>query len=78
MQVFPALANMKPIRRPDLDMQPRGPALSSVEAIHAHGVTVAEWARAHGFSPDLVYHVLAGRKALRGKSLQIARALGMK
>lgn len=44
-----------------------------------HGLSVCEWARAHGFSESLVYAVLAGRnKASRGQSFQIAVALGLK
>lgn len=43
------------------------------------GVSVAEWARARGFSTSLVYQVLEGRrKCLRGQSHQIAVALGIK
>jgi gp16 family phage-associated protein len=52
--------------------------LTKVEDFRSRGITVAQWARARDFSPRLVYQVLAGRKALRGKSFQIARALGMK
>jgi gp16 family phage-associated protein len=50
----------------------------SVEDFRSNGISIAEWARSHSFKPSLVYQVLAGRKALRGKSFQIARALGMK
>lgn len=43
------------------------------------GVSVAEWARQHGFNRYLVYMVLRGeRKCLRGESFRIAEALGMK
>ena len=43
------------------------------------GISVAEWARAKGFSTSLVYQVLEGRrKCLRGQSHQIAVALGIK
>jgi len=43
-----------------------------------HGVSVREWALARGFSVALVYAVLAGKsKASRGKSYEIATALGM-
>lgn len=69
---------MEPDQTPDIDPRLKGQRLPNLEAIHAHGMTAAAWARAHGFSPNLVYHVLAGRKALRGKSLKIARSLGMK
>jgi len=43
------------------------------------GASVASWAIKHGFSPALVYAVLSGRrKCLRGKSHEIAIALGLK
>lgn len=43
------------------------------------GVSIADWARAKGFSPPLVYQILAGRKRCsRGQSHQIAVALGLK
>lgn len=43
------------------------------------GLSVGAWARAHGFSAQLVYQVLAGRKrALRGQSHEIAVRLGLK
>ena len=43
------------------------------------GISVAEWARARGFSASLVYQVMEGRrKCLRGQSHQIAVALGLK
>jgi gp16 family phage-associated protein len=43
------------------------------------GLSIAEWARAHGFSSGLVYQVLTGRKrCLRGQSHQIAVLLGLK
>lgn len=43
------------------------------------GVSIADWARANGFSPALVYQILAGRKrCARGQSHQIAVALGLK
>lgn len=49
------------------------------DAFTAHGVTVVEWARAHGFSADSVYAVLLGRtRGTRGESHRIAVALGLK
>ena len=43
------------------------------------GMSIAAWARARAFDPRLVYAVLGGRnKASRGKSHQIAIALGIK
>ena len=44
-----------------------------------HGISVCDWARAHGFSESLVYAVISGRnKASRGQSFKIAVALGLK
>jgi len=44
-----------------------------------HGVSAARWAREHGFSRELVYQVLAGKKlGVRGQSHDIAVLLGMK
>lgn len=49
------------------------------DAFQASGIPVAEWARAQGFSTNLVYQVLEGRrKCVRGQSHQIAVALGLK
>lgn len=43
------------------------------------GLSIAAWARAHGYSAQLVYQVLGGRKrCLRGQSHQIAVELGLK
>lgn len=42
------------------------------------GRSIADWARTNGFSPKLVYEVMAGRPALRGKSHIIAVLLGLK
>lgn len=43
------------------------------------GLSVAKWARDHGFSASLVRQILAGRKQCRhGQSHNIAVALGMK
>lgn len=44
-----------------------------------NGLTARGWAEAHGYEPALVYAVLSGtRKCLRGKSFEIAVALGIK
>ncbi len=44
-----------------------------------YGVSVSEWARQRGFSQQLVYQIIAGRRlAIRGQSHQIAVALGLK
>jgi gp16 family phage-associated protein len=43
------------------------------------GLSVAAWARAHGYSSALVYQVLSGKKrCLRGQSHEIAVRLGLK
>lgn len=43
------------------------------------GISVSEWAKAHGFPVGSVYAVLNGRsRARRGQSHQIAVALGLK
>lgn len=43
------------------------------------GLSVAQWAREHGFSAPLVYAVLNGRNlASRGESFRIAVALGLR
>ena len=43
-----------------------------------HGVTIAEWAREHGYPPPLVYRVLNGASPKRGTSHKIAVQLGIK
>ncbi len=49
------------------------------KAFEDSGIPVAEWARDRGFSANLVYQVLDGkRKCLRGQSHRIAVALGLK
>lgn len=43
------------------------------------GISIAEWARAEGFSIALVYQVIEGRrKCIRGQSHRIAVTLGIK
>ena len=43
------------------------------------GLSIAGWARKHGFGRSLVYEVLSGRKKChRGQSHKIAVLLGMK
>lgn len=43
------------------------------------GVSISAWARAHGYSKQLVYQVLAGRKrCIRGQCHEIAVRLGLK
>ncbi|TAN08819.1 MAG: DNA-binding protein [Rhodanobacteraceae bacterium] len=49
------------------------------ELFAARGIVTAEWAKEHGFSPDLVYGVLTGRlRGRRGQAHRIAIALGLK
>ena len=49
------------------------------EIFKKRGVSVAGWAKRHGYSESLVYGVLSGRRrAVRGESHKIATALGMK
>lgn len=46
---------------------------------HETGISIAEWARAEGFSPALAYQVIEGkRRCMRGQSHRIAVALGLK
>ena len=43
------------------------------------GVTVADWARRHGFSVQCVYDVLRGKSVgRRGEAYKVAVALGIK
>lgn len=49
------------------------------KAILQTGVPITQWAMSRGFSPNLVFSVLSGkRKSLRGQSHRIAVALGLK
>lgn len=49
------------------------------EELKRKGVSISGWATANGFSTNLVFEVLGGRKkALRGQSHKIAVALGLK
>ena len=46
---------------------------------YRHGVSVADWARAHGYSATIVAAVLAGRsKGSRGQGHRVSVALGLK
>ncbi|MBF0588701.1 MAG: DNA-binding protein [Magnetococcales bacterium] len=50
-----------------------------LDGLSYQGITIAEWAREHGFSRRTVYAVLNGRrKASSGVGHQIAVRLGMK
>lgn len=45
----------------------------------AHGLTVREWAKQFGFTPEQVYAVLSGRaRGRHGAAHEIAIALGLK
>lgn len=45
----------------------------------ARGLCISAWARANGFSANLVFDILGGRKkCLRGQSHRIAVRLGIK
>jgi gp16 family phage-associated protein len=47
--------------------------------LREQGVSARGWAVENGFEPTLVYSVLSGtRKCLRGKSHEVAKALGIK
>ena len=49
------------------------------DAFESAGVSVSEWADAHGFRRENVYALLAGRtKGRRGQAHRIAAALGLK
>lgn len=49
------------------------------QRLHMQGVTVTQWAAAHGYNRDDVYRVLGGQsKARFGRGHDIAVALGMK
>ncbi|NMG48271.1 DNA-binding protein [Azoarcus communis] len=47
--------------------------------LERQGISVSKWATAHGFTTNLVYEVLSGKRACKfGQSHQIAVALGIK
>ncbi|WP_339665839.1 DNA-binding protein [uncultured Pseudomonas sp.] len=49
------------------------------EELANKGISVSKWAAANGFSVNLVFEVLAGRKqGIRGQSHNIAVKLGLK
>lgn len=49
------------------------------DEFNRRGLSISEWARARGYSAQLVYQILNGRKqCLRGQSHAIAVALGLK
>lgn len=61
---------------------PLNPVRTAAEVRHefeVRGLSIAAWARARGYSSQLVYQILAGRKpCLRGQSHRIAVQLGLK
>ncbi|MDR8258364.1 DNA-binding protein, partial [Acinetobacter baumannii] len=47
--------------------------------LQKRGLSIADWARQNGFTPELVHQVLNSNKIpVRGKSHQIAVKLGLK
>lgn len=49
------------------------------QVLDKDGVTIASWARAHGYEPEQVYDVMRGRaKGRSGVSHNIAVELGIK
>ncbi|HCI7193823.1 DNA-binding protein [Acinetobacter baumannii] len=47
--------------------------------LQKRGLSIADWARQNGFTPELVHQVLNSKKIpVRGKSHQIAVKLGLK
>lgn len=49
------------------------------EDFNRKGMSIAKWAKDHGFTKSLVYEVLSGRKKChRGDSHKVAVLLGMK
>lgn len=62
-------------------LAPAGPKYAEEvwKDLRQQGLSAKDWALQHGFEPTLVYSVLSGnRKCLRGKSHQVAKALGLK
>lgn len=60
-------------------LESTSPQMNVRSVIVASGISIAEWARANGFSCGLVYQVLEGRrKCIRGQSYRIAVALGLR
>lgn len=50
-----------------------------MDEFEKRGLSIAAWAREHGFKPDRVYQVLSGKhKPLRGQSHRIAVTLQLK
>lgn len=59
-------------------MKLRTPEQARAE-LERNGVSIAAWAMANKFNPNLVHEVLAGRKkGIRGQSHNIAVKLGLK
>ncbi len=46
--------------------------------LERNGLSIAAWARSHGFSEALTYRVMRGHPARLGQSHRIAVALGLK
>ena len=63
--------------------QPRNRPTRKGEDVRAEfarrGLSISAWARSHGYSAQLVYQVLSGRRGcLRGQCHEIAVRLGLK
>ncbi len=60
----------------------RAPNVKTSEQVRSEfsriGKPITEWAREHGYNPNLVFNVLSGRACKRGQSHQIAVLLGLK
>lgn len=74
-QMTPTVEHSVPAANP-----PRlSPEQLAWERFRANGVNVRAWAKERGFDPGLVYSVLRGeRKCIRGKTHEVAVALGLK
>ncbi len=58
---------------------PKKTAQEAWDQLKDRGISARDWALQNGFEPTLVYSVLSGkRKCPRGKSHQVAKALGVK
>lgn len=59
-------------------MKTRTPAEARAE-LQGKGISITQWAVANGFSPNMVFEVLGGRKkCVRGQAHEIAVKLGLK
>ena len=76
--VYAALPSIKKNTSPTTAMTSRTPDDVRAE-FKRKGVSISSWAIANGYSTNLVFEVIAGRKkCLRGQAHNIAVALGLK